>query len=336
VYGSNGHYREIDVKVNAGLALAVASSATFGTSGSFATSLIRSGWTPVAAATVRICVAAVVLTIPAILQLRGRFGALRRGVKAATAYGVLAVAAAQVCYFNAVAHLSVAVALLLEYSGILLVIGWLWVTRGHRPRRLTVAGALTALVGLTLVLDLLSDHRLDPVGIAWAAGAAIGLAVYFVLSANTDDGLPPLVFAWSGLAIAGVALLIADAVGVLSVRAPQTTVLLAHTRVSWVLPVLGLSIIAAAFAYATGIASVRVLGAKVASFVGLTEVLFAVVFAWVLLGQSLTLLQLLGGALVIAGIVLVRVDEYRGRDDPGGDRYRDPAEEFASAGAGAR
>jgi drug/metabolite transporter (DMT)-like permease len=320
------------VKANAGLGLALASSATFGTSGSFATSLIQSGWTPEAAATVRICVAAVVLTIPAILQLRGRFSLLRNGIKAATGYGVIAVAAAQVCYFNAVAHLSVAVALLLEYSGILLIIGWLWLTRGHRPRRLTVAGTFAAIIGLTLVLDLLGDHHLDPAGIAWAIGAAVGLAIYFVMSANTDDGLPPLVFAWSGLSIAGVALLIADVAGVLPMRAPQTTVLLAHAQVSWVLPVLGLSIVAAAIAYATGIAGVRILGAKVASFVGLTEVLFAVVFAWVLLGQSLTLLQLLGGALVVAGIALVRVDESRvpvapeRPQAPSGHSFRRPAE----------
>lgn len=292
-----------------GLGLALASSATFGTSGSFATSLIRSGWSPDAAATIRICVAALVLTIPALIQLRGRFAVLRNGFKPITGYGVLAVGGAQVCYFNAVAHLSVAVALLLEYSGILLVIGWLWLTKNHRPRRLTVAGALTSLIGLTLVLNLLSDHHLNMVGISWAIGAAVGLAVYYVMSANTDDGVPPLVFAWGGLLTGGVALLIADAVGVLPFRAPRATVTLAHTHLSWIVPVIGLSIVAAAIAYVAGIAGVRLLGAKVASFVGLTEVMFAVLFAWWLLGQSLTVAQLMGGALVVAGIALVRLDE---------------------------
>lgn len=301
------------MKLNAGptrgLGLALASSATFGTSGSFGTSLIRSGWSPAATATIRICVAALVLTIPAMLQLRGQFRLLRSGVKQVTAYGVFAVAAGQICFFNAVEHLSVAVALLLEYSGILLVIGWLWLTKNHRPRRLTVAGALTALVGLTLVLDLLSDHHLNLVGIGWAIGAAVGLAVYFVMSANTDDGVPPLVLAWGGLVAGGVALIIADAVGVLPFDAPRATITLAHTNMSWIVPVLGLSVVAAAFAYTAGIAGVRLLGAKVASFVGLTEVLFAVVVAWWLIGQSLTGLQLLGGALVVAGIALVRLDE---------------------------
>jgi drug/metabolite transporter (DMT)-like permease len=59
------------------------------------------------------------------------------------------------------------------------------------------------------------------------------------------------------------------------------------------------------------VAGARLLGAKVASFVGLTEVLFALVFAWVLLGQSLGTMQLTGSALVIVGIALVRMDELR-------------------------
>jgi drug/metabolite transporter (DMT)-like permease len=55
----------------------------------------------------------------------------------------------------------------------------------------------------------------------------------------------------------------------------------------------------------------RALGSKLASFVGLTEVLFAVLFAWLLLGQLPTVVQLLGGALIVAGVAMVRIDELR-------------------------
>ena len=51
------------------------------------------------------------------------------------------------------------------------------------------------------------------------------------------------------------------------------------------MPVVGLSLVAAVIAYVTGIEAARRLGARVASFVGLAEVLFAIVFAWVLLDQ---------------------------------------------------
>ena len=46
-----------------------------------------------------------------------------------------------------------------------------------------------------------------------------------------------------------------------------------------------------------------------ASFVGLTEVLFAVLFAWLVLGELPGAVQLLGGAVILAGIVAVRLGE---------------------------
>src|SRR5476651_2501617 len=86
---------------------------------------------------------------------------------------------------------------------------------------------------------------------------------------------------------------------------------LAGHRTSWLVPVLGLSVIAAAFAYVVGIGAARMLGAKVSSFVGVTEVLFAVLFAWLLLGQLPAAIQLAGGMLIIGGVALVRIDELR-------------------------
>src|SRR4051812_14896209 len=208
----------------AGLSLAVVSAAAFGTSGSLAGSLLAAGWTPLAAVTVRVVVAALVLTVPALLALRGHLDRLRRGAGTTLVYGVAAVAGAQLCYFNAVEHLSVAVALLLEYSGILLVVAWMWAMHGQRPRRLTLTGGGVALIGLILVLDLAGAHKVDLVGILWGLGAAIGLAVYFVVSAATDDALPPLVTAWGGLAVGAAALGAAIGVGALSVHTSRADV----------------------------------------------------------------------------------------------------------------
>ena len=311
-----------------GLALALLSAATFGTSGSFAASLIEAGWTPGAAVTVRVLVAALVLLLPALLQLRGHGRLLRRSGRTLLVYGIAAVAGAQLCFFMAVEHLSVAVALLLEYSGALLVVGWLWLRHGQRPGVLTVCGAAVSVAGLALVLELLGGAELDLVGVLWGLGAAFGLATYFVVSAQSEDALPPLVVAWGGLAVGGAALGLAGASGVLPLAAPRTDVTLLDVQVSWLVPVLGLALVAAVVAYVTGIAGARLLGAKVASFVGLTEVLFAVAFAWVLLGQSLGTVQLLGGALVLVGIALVRVDELRA---PGGAPALTPHEDVVAA-----
>jgi drug/metabolite transporter (DMT)-like permease len=294
----------------AGLGLALASAATFGTSGAFASSLLGAGWTAGAAVTVRVVIAALVLTVPALLALRGRVDQLRRGGVTLVAYGVVAVAGAQLCYFNAIQHLPVAVALLLEYSGVLLVVGWMWGRHGHRPGRLTGMGGLAALVGLVLVLDLFGSGGASVVGVLWGLGAGVGLAVYFVISsAASDDALPPLVVAWGGLVVGALALLVAGVAGVLPLAAPLDPVTLASRQVSWLVPVLGMSLVAAAFAYVAGIFGARLLGARVASFVGLTEILFAVLFAWALLGQTPRPVQLAGGLLMVVGIALVRMDE---------------------------
>jgi drug/metabolite transporter (DMT)-like permease len=294
-----------------GLGVAVLSAAAFGTSGSFATALIQSGWTPAAAVTTRIAVAAAVLTIPCLVILRGRYLALALAWRNITGYGVVAVAGAQLCYFNAVQRLSVGVALLLEYLGILLVVGWLWLRHGHRPRRLTVVGAGAAIVGLALVLDVTGSHHLDPIGVLWGLGAAVGLAVYFVLSAKADIGLPPIAMAWAGMAVGSVCLAALGFAGALRMHAPRHGVLFLHHRTSWLVPVLGLSLIAAVFAYAVGITAARTLGATLASFVGLSEVLFAVLFAWLLLGQLPGVIQLVGGVFIVGGVALVHIDELR-------------------------
>ncbi len=300
-----------ETRRGAGLGLALVSAAAFGTAGSFATALINAGWSPAAAVTARIGTAAVVLTIPALFVLWGRWARLAGASRRVGAFGVFAVVGAQVCFFNAIGHLSVGVALLLEYLGTLLVVGWLWARHGQRPRRLTVAGAGAAVIGLALVLDVSGRSRLDPVGVLWGLGAAIGLAVYFVLSADVEDALPPIALTWAGMTVGGVALAFLGVVGALPMHARFGDVAFIGHRTSWLVPVLGLSVLAAAFSYVVGIESVRMLGSKLASFAGLSEVLFAVLFAWILLDQLPRATQILGGAFILGGVALVRVDELR-------------------------
>ncbi len=315
--------------MGAGLSLAVLSSACFGTSGSFARSLTEAGWSSGAAVAARVGLAALILVIPTVIALRGRWSALWRNLGTVSGYGLIAVAGCQVFFFNAVQTLSVGVALLLEYLGLILVVGWMWVRHGQRPRSLTIAGSVVAVAGLALMLDLTGGTRLDPAGVLWGLGAAFGLATYFVLSSKADSELPPVAFASSGMFVGAVALLAAGAVGVLPMHATTGTVDFAGMRAHWLVPVLGLSIVAAAIAYVAGIGGARRLGARLASFVGLTEVAFAVLFAWLLLDQLPTWMQLAGGVLIVAGVALVRLDE---RPDAGPAPAQEEARELSTVG----
>lgn len=294
-----------------GLALALVSAATFGTSGSLAKGLLEAGWSPAAAVTWRVTVGALVLAVPAGLAMRGRWHLLRRGWPSIALFGAVAVAACQLSFFLAVERLSVGVALLLEYLGLILVVGWLWLRHGERPRPLTVVGAGLAVAGLVLVLDVFGVVQIDPVGVLWGLCAAVGLAVYFVVSADERTGLPPLVVATGGLAVGAALLIVAGTLGLTSMQWSRTDVALAGSPVPWWLAVLALGLVAAAVAYATGVAATRRLGSKLASFVGLTEVLFAVLFAWLLLGELPAPVQLVGGLLILGGVVAVKSDERR-------------------------
>jgi drug/metabolite transporter (DMT)-like permease len=293
---------------SAGLWFAVLSAASFGLSGALASGLMDAGWSAGGAVVARVGLAAVVLTAPAWVALRGRWDVLRAHARVVAAYGVFAVAGAQFAYFNAVRHMEVGVALLIEYTAPVAVVGWMWLRHGHRPGRLTALGAALAAAGLLLVLDLLSGADLSAVGVAWALVAMVGAAVYFVLSAG-DSGLPPLVLAAAGLWLAMVGLLAAGIVGAVPLRASTLDVAYGDHVVPFWLPVLGLGVVTAAVAYVSGIAASRRLGSRLASFVALLEVLAGLLFAWALLGQLPTWLQFVGGLLVLAGVVVVKAGE---------------------------
>ncbi|WP_134774470.1 EamA family transporter [Ornithinimicrobium flavum] len=294
-----------------GLAVAVLSAAMFGTSGAVAKSLLVEGWSPGAAVTLRVTLGALLLAVPAAMAMRGRWHLLRRPVTwiHTGLFGLVAVAGCQLFYFLAVERLSVAVALMLEYLGPILVVGWLWLARGQRPTRLVVGGIGLALLGLLLVLDVLGDVQVSTVGVLWGLAAAVGLAVFFVIGADDASGLPPIAFACLGMSIGAVGLLLSGLLGVVPMTWSTQDVVLAGSAAPWWAPVLWLGLVAAALAYVTGIVAARALGPKIASFVGLAEVLFAVGWAWLLLGEMPAPVQLLGGLLILAGVVAVKIDE---------------------------
>jgi drug/metabolite transporter (DMT)-like permease len=223
-------------------------------------------------------------------------------------YGVVAIALVQFCYFSAVQYISVGVVLLLEFLAPVLLICWHWARTHRRPAWSVLAGAGLSMVGLAFVLDLPSGLTLNPIGVAWGLAAALCLCAYFLLSEDkgTDRSIHPLLLTTVGTGIGASVLLAVGAVGILPLAASGGVTILADRPVGWWLPLLGLILISTVLSYLTGIAAVRRLGSSLGSFAALTEVIFAVIFAFVLLGQRPEPMQLLGGALILAGITLVQ------------------------------
>jgi drug/metabolite transporter (DMT)-like permease len=303
---STTHNRE---RFRLGLLFATGSAFTFGMSGPLAKSLMMAGWSPTAAVAARLAGGAVVLAIIATIVKPDWLRQAREHARTVVVYGLIPVAGAQLCYYNAVAHLSVGVALLLEYTAPVLVIAWVWATTRQRPRGFTLAGVALAIVGVTLVLDVFHGARIDAAGVAWGLGAAVCAVCYFMMSDEVTadgSGLHALTLASGSLLVATVAVAALGMSGVMPMRFTANDAMVAGVTLPWYVPVLLMGIIATALAYTLGISGVARLRPSFASLVGLAEVLFAVLAAWLMLAEKMTAVQVVGGAVVLVGLALAR------------------------------
>jgi drug/metabolite transporter (DMT)-like permease len=319
---------------------AVASAFTFGMSGPLAKSLIEAGWSPTAAVVARLAGGALALTVVATIVRPGWLQEARQHAGTVVLYGLIPIAGSQLCFFNAVAHLSVGVALLLEYTSPVLVVGWLWATTRVRPGNLTLGGVALAIAGITLVLGLIGPHgpsnaSVNLIGIGWGLGAAICAVCYFVMSdkASADGtGLHSITLATGGLIIGAVAVGLFAATGVMPMTFTGQNAVFAGAAVPWVVPVIALAIIPTALAYTLGIMAIARLRPRFASLVGLAEVMFAVLTAWALLGEAITPTQAFGGAVVQAGLALARLGDRSERPtEPSTQQGPTPAQASADA-----
>ncbi len=289
-----------------GLAFAVVASVTFGTSGIVARSLLNAGWSPIAAVTARAAGAALLVAPLGYVALRGDIRRLARSWKRVVALGLFGVGGAQVGYFAAVERMPVGIALLIEFQAPVMLILFTWMRTRSAPQRPTIWGAIVATLGLVLVLDL-GGGTLDPVGVAWALFAAVSVAIYFHITGTPDpEELPPIALTSGALVVGTVALLLVGGVGLLPLEASTARMELLGTDVPWWLPVLAVIVVSTAIPYATSIAAMGRLGARLGSFVSLLELLSAIVFAWLVFSERPTALQALGGAFILAGILLVQ------------------------------
>lgn len=293
-----------------GLVVALASAAMFATSGSFARPLLEAGWSPAAAVLLRLGLASLLLAGPAVYALRGHWYLLREKWRPIVMYGLFGGAAVQVAYFNAITYIEVGIALMLEYLGVVLVVLWVWARSRRRPGPMTLTGMLVAVAGLAVILNPADLAGADLRGVAWGLFAATGMAVYFITASETA-GIPPLAFVASGLAVGTLALLGAGLLGLAPLHFSTADVRLFGGTYPWWVPLLELVVVAAALAYLTGFVAARRLGPTVASFVGLTEVVFAVAWAWLLLGELPGPVQLLGGTVLLAGVAAVQAGNLR-------------------------
>ena len=293
-----------------GVALGATSSACFSASGTFAKALTDAGLSPLEAVWLRVVGACVVL-VAVLLRLRGpaafahlwRDRTVRRSV---VVFGLVVVASCQGLYFVAASRLPVGIAILLEFTGPVLVVGYLRLIRRQHVRPAAFLGIGLAMVGLCCVVEIWTGVRLDALGLACGLGAAAGNATYFVLLDRMTGTIDALSLTSGGMVVGAIAL------------APLATPwdapwhLLAHpvaigsSRVEGWLVVVMLVMISTVVSYVIGGMAVQRLSAPVAAGVSYVEPVTACVLAWVLLGERLNGVQITGGVVVLLGAYIAQ------------------------------
>ena len=291
-----------------GLAFALTSALSFGMSGPFAKSLMDAGWSPTAAVIARLAGGAVVMAVFATLvrpqwprealQHAQHGGALRPDPDRRRSTVLLQRGRPHVGRCGAASGIHRA-----RHGGRL--------DLGHHPsqaQHVTLAGVALAIAGIMLVLNIFGGSHIDTTGVIWGLTAAVCAAFYFMMSDRVTadgSGLNSITLAAGGLIVGAVA------VAVLGVVRRDAADLHHERRRHRRCDGAG-SVPARArrghhgdrlHAGHLGVARLR---PSFASLVGLAEVLFAVLAAWVLLGEAMTPIQAVGGAVVLAGLALAR------------------------------
>jgi DME family drug/metabolite transporter len=216
----------------------------------------------------------------------------------------LSIAAVNAVYYVSIQRLSVAVAIVIQYTAPAMVVAWTALTTRTRPSGAILGSLAAAVLGVALVSELFSGElgRLDLFGLAMAGMSAVLFATYTLLSQEAGasyGALPALLRAFSIAAAAWVI--------VLAPAGPPRDLLVLERAPAIVFIGLG-GTLAPFFLYLWGVGHVR---AERASIAASLEPVLAALFAWALLGQSLSAQQLAGGALVVAAVAALQVKRHR-------------------------
>jgi drug/metabolite transporter (DMT)-like permease len=315
---------------NPGALLCLASGAAFGAMAIFGKLAYQEGATVGTLLAVRFALAALLFW-----ALVARSGGLRRlrtisrrDIALALALGAVGYSAQAGAYFAALRRMDASLLSLLLYTfpAIVTVAAIALGRERFRPR--TTAALALASLGLVLVLALPGTGALDPVGTALAISAAVIYSTYLLVSEGVVSRVGPLTLsalvctgATATLTVAGVA----D--GDLDLGA------VSPAGYGWLAAIAVISTVAAVGLLFAGI---RRVGPTSASILSTTEPVVTVLLAFLVFGESLGAVQLLGGALVLGAAVVLTASARRSpQRDAATLNVGVPAGRQRHAGAGA-
>jgi drug/metabolite transporter (DMT)-like permease len=288
---------------------ALAAAVLFGANGSVTKLIMEAGMSPAQVTQFRLVGTALIAGAVLLVIDRRSFRLPRRQLPIMIVLGIVGVALLQATYAAAVQILPVGIALLLEYTAVLMVaLVAFFVFREPVKPRLWVAIAFV-LIGLAVVAQVWAS-TLDAFGVALAMAAAVCLAVYFLVGERQVARMSPLAVSFWTMTIAAIFWGFVSGWWELSPSIIGVPVDIggagASVEVPMAVPLLW-NIIMGSFApFLLSLAALRHLPATAAGIVASSEVIFAFAVAWLWLGETLDLVQIIGAAIVLAGIILAQ------------------------------
>lgn len=223
----------------------------------------------------------------------------RRALRVVVLYGVFGVALFYASYVNAILSVGVAVAAVLLYTAPAWVALIAWRFLGEQLNRRHVAALLLTLIGTALVAQVLRTGavQINLDGVLWGLLAGLTYGLWSVFNKVGVRHTNPWTLQCYGMLVGAVALL--------AVQPPLAldNVTLAPQTVFWLLALTLGPTVGASVAYAAGVRTVPV---SVASLVATLEPVLAALLAFIVLGETLSGGQLLGGALILLAVWLLR------------------------------
>ncbi len=289
-----------------GTLLCLVSAAAFGTLGVFGKLAAEAGASVISTLFVRFALAAAIFAV--IIRLTGRSAALkrlpRRVVLIGLALGAAGYSLQSGLYFAAIGRLDVSmVSLLLYMYPAFVTLAAL--ALGRTAPSFRIGAALTvASAGLVLVLLAAGTGAFDLAGALLAIGASVTYTTYILVSDRIVGSIDP--FALSALVLTG-------ATASFAVTGLATGSLdLALASEAWLWLVL-MAVVSTVIAVSCFFAGLRRVGPSEAAILSTFEPPVTVALAFVALGERLTPLQLAGGALVLAAVIVLQLPPRQAR-----------------------
>lgn len=250
---------------------------------------------------------AIVAGIVLLLTNRKAFRLEKREIPIMLGYGITGIALMQWSYANAVSLLPISVALLIEYTAIVIVPLVSYFLFKEKLSKKLWLGIALVLTGLAIVSNIW-DSQLNPVGVGWAFMAAICVSIYFLVGEHTQKTRDPMSTLFYTFLVAAVFWLIMNLLNPRELISLEQSMSLAGNlaMIDWPiwLALIWLGVMGSFIPMWLDYIALGNLSATAVGVIATAETVFAAAFAWAWLNETMTAIEVIGGFIVVTGIVI--------------------------------